>query len=90
MRVNFLPVCRDWTRPEPAELRGIPLESAQSSVARSLTFLCLETTGMAFGHERDGRRWQPWLRLGIGLSALGLFIAWGAWHVRRTPPLSQE
>jgi len=45
---------------------------------------------MAFGHERDGRRWQPWLRLGIGLSALGLFIAWGAWHVRRTPPLSLE
>jgi len=41
---------------------------------------------MAFGHERDGRTWKAWLRLGLGLSAVGLFIAWGAWHVHQTPP----
>ncbi len=44
---------------------------------------------MAFGHERDGSTWRAWLRLGLGLSALGLFIAWGAWHVHQAPPPMQ-
>ncbi len=44
---------------------------------------------MAFGHERDGRMWPGWLRLVLGLSALGLFIAWGAWHAHQTPPPMQ-
>jgi hypothetical protein len=45
---------------------------------------------MAFGHERDASAWRAWLRLGLGLSAIGLFVAWGAWRVRRTPSLEQE
>jgi hypothetical protein len=56
------------------------------------TFLDFDTAGitrMAFGHERDARMSRGWLRLVLGLSALGLFIAWGAWHAHQTPPPMQ-
>ena len=58
------------------------------------TFLDFDPAGiipMAFGHEKDGRKWRAWLRLGLGLSALGLFIAWGAWQVHQSPqPMQPE
>ena len=86
--VHFLPTAVVWRLNvvrTPAFLIGF-------FVLGGGTFLDFDTAGitrMAFGHERDARMSRGWLRLVLGLSALGLFIAWGAWHAHQTPPPMQ-